>query len=183
MKKTAALLLADGFEEIEAITPYDLLTRAGIQVDLISVDNKDEVTGNIGLHVTDLIPMKDYDFTKADALILPGGDGYVHLKENPEVIEEIRKFDENPDKVLGAICAASSILGDMGLYKGKDYTCVPPLNGDFGGHFEDVHAVIDGKLVTGISVGGAFDFALDLIRVLLGDEAAKKIATDTCYTL
>lgn len=181
--KKAAILLADGFEEIEALTPMDLLRRAGIETDLVSVDNQDVVTGAMGLKVTDLKPMKGYDFDALDALILPGGPGYQILEKNEEVLDLIRKFANNKDKILGAICAAASIPGKMGLYKGKDYTCVPDLNGDFGGTYEKVHAVIDGNLVTGISVGGAFNFALDLIEKIESKAKADEIAAATCYTL
>lgn len=179
--KTAAILLAPGFEEIEALTPFDLLRRAGIDTTLVSVENKTGCTGTMGLEVTGLTPMKDYDFTKADALIIPGGPGYEVLEQNQEVTDLIQSFGR--DKTLGAICAGSSIPGKLGLYKDRDYTVVPDLNGDFGGTFEKVHAVISGNIVTGISVGGAFEFALDLIRVLKSPEAADDIARATCWTL
>lgn len=183
MTKKAAILLADGFEEIEAITPFDLLQRAGIEVDLVSVTGTESVTGTMGLKVTGLKPMKGYDFSALDALILPGGEGYLVLEKTPEVIQLIHTFASSQDKVLGAICAASSILGKEGIYKGKDYTCVPGLNGDFGGTFENTYAVIDGNIVSGISVGGAFEFALDLITRLVSREKADQIAKDTCFTL
>lgn len=183
MSKKAALLMADGTEEIEATVPYDLLTRAGIQVDLVSVDNKTSVKGNMGMVWCDLIPMKDYDFSSADALILPGGDGYVRFQDNPQVIELIRQFDRDSEKTLGAICAAASIPGKLGLYKDKNYTCVPGLNGDFGGHYQDVHAVVDGNVVTGISVGGAFEFAFDLIARLVSAEKAQELEKATCWKL
>ena len=183
MTKKAALLLADGFEEIEATVPYDLLNRAGIRTDLISADNQPVVTGNIGMHLTDLKMMKDTDFDQYDALVIPGGDGYVHLENNPEVTTLIEKFAKDPHKVLGAICAGACIPGKLGLYKDRDYTCVPGLNGDFGGTYEKVHAVIDGNIVSGISVGGAFEFALDLITVLQGKEKADEIASATFWKI
>lgn len=180
-KKTAAILLAPGFEEIEALTPFDLLRRADIETTLVSVNGEATCKGAMGLEVTDLTPMKDYDFSQADALIVPGGPGYEELGKNREVLDLIESFGK--DKTLGAICAGSSIPGKLGLYKGRDYTVVPDLNGDFGGTFEKAHAVVSGNIVTGISVGGAFQFALDLIRVLKSPEAAEGIAKATCWTL
>lgn len=97
--KTAAILLAPGFEEIEALTPFDLLRRAGIDTTLVSVENKTGCTGTMGLEVTGLTPMKDYDFTKADALIIPGGPGYEVLEQNQEVTDLIQSFGR--DKTLG----------------------------------------------------------------------------------
>ena len=69
------------------------------------------------------------------------------------------------------------------LYDGKNYTCVPGLNGEVGGNDEKVHAVMDGNIVTGISVGGAYQFALDLIKALVSDEKAAEIAASTCWVL
>lgn len=183
MNKKAAILLADGFEEIEATTPYDLLNRAGVDTVFVSVQNKKMVKGTIGLEVENVVDMKDFDFSAMDALIVPGGEGYAIIEQNPECCELIKQFANNPDKTLGAICAGASIPGKLGLYKGKNYTCVPGLNGDFGGNYEKTWSVIDGNIITGISVGGAFEFALNLIRRLQGEEAADAIAADTFYKL
>lgn len=181
--KKAAILLADGFEEIEAIVPYDLLKEAGIETSLVSVQNQPTVTGTNGLEVKADANLDGFDFASQDALVVPGGAGYEILKANPVVIEQIKAFAANPEKVLGAICAGSSILGDLGLYKGKDYTCVPGLNGAFGGHFEKKHAVVDGNIVTGISAGGAFEFAFDLVEKLAGKKEKDKLEKQTCYKL
>lgn len=181
--KKAAILLAEGFEEIEAIVPYDLLNEAGIETQMVSAQNTPYVTGTNGLTVKADANLDGYDFTKIDALVVPGGKAYEILEKTPEVLEEIKAFDADDKKVLGAICAGSSILGNLGLYKGKDYTCVPGLNGDFGGKFEEKHAVADGKLVTGISVGGAFEFAFDLIEKLAGKEERHKLEKQTYWKL
>ena len=181
MTKKAAILVADGFEEIETLTPYDLLNRAGIETTLVRVGEGTAATGAMGLHVCDLTPMEDYDFAAADALIVPGGPGYAVLEKNAAVLDLIRTFGKS--RILGAICAGSSIPGHLGLYKGRRYTVVPDMNGDFGGTFEMEHAVTDGNLVTGISVGGAFDFALVLIARIESPEKAAQIARATCYTL
>lgn len=183
MSKTAVLLMADGVEEIEAIVPYDLLNRAGIKTTLVSVQNKTSAKGNMGAEFTGLTPMKDIDFSGVDALVVPGGDAYAIMKDDPAVLEQIKEFGGNSDKVLGAICAGAAIPGQLGLYRNRPYTCVPGLNGDFGGTYKKEHAVIDGNIVTGISLGGAFEFAFDLIQVILGKEAARKLKADTCYSL
>lgn len=181
--KKAAILLADNFEEVEATVPYDLLNRAGVKTDLISVQNQNTVKGNVGMHYTDLQMMKNTDFKDYDCLIIPGGDGYKILENDPQVIELIKEYGTDPEKVLGAICAGASIPGKLGLYKDRDYTCVPGLNGNYGGNYEKAHAVIAGNIVTGISVGGAYQFALDLIKVLISEEKAAEIAAATCWTL
>lgn len=182
--KKVAIMLADGFEEIETIVPLDLLRRAGADVDLVSVSNEKIVTGDNGLKVEANAMLRGYDFEPLDALVIPGGSGYQIIEKVPLVEDEITSFANNPDKTLGAICAGSSILGNLGLYKDKKYTCVPDLNKDsFDGHFEKVHAVVDGNLVTGISVGGAFEFGFDLVEKLFGKKAADDLKKATCYKL
>lgn len=181
--KKAAILLADGFEEIEAIVPYDLLREAGVQADMVSAQNKEMVTGTNGLTVKADSFMNQYDFSQADCLIVPGGAGYQILEKTPAVIEQIKAFATNPDKILGAICAGSSILGNLGLYKDKKYTCVPGLNGNFGGTFEKKHVVKDGHLITAISVGGAFEFGLALVESLVSKEEKEKLEKQTYWKL
>lgn len=180
-KKKAAVLLADGFEELEAMGPIDMLKRAGVEVDLISVENKDSVTGRSDVTFTPVIKMKDYDFDSADALILPGGAGHVTLKNSPEVKEQILKFYNDPNRVLSAICASPTIFGHMGLLKDKNYTCFTSMNEDFGGTYLNEYAVIDGNLVTGKSAAATVDFGLALVRALLGKEKEAEIAESIYY--
>lgn len=165
----------NGFEELEAMGPIALLRRAGIDVDLVSANNEEQVTGRFGVTYAPMIPMKDYDFRAVDALILPGGPHYAKLESNPEVLELIRAVDANPDQILGAICAAPTILGHLGLLKGKDYTCFTAMNEDFGGTYKNEGAVTDGKLVTGCSAAYAIDFAYALMDALIGKEAADEV--------
>ncbi len=183
MMKKAAILLADGFEEIEAIVPYDLLREAGIQADMVSVQNKEMVTGTNGLAVQSDAFIDKYDFSQADALIVPGGAGYQIIEKTPMAIEQIKAFAADSHKILGAICAGSSILGNFGLYKGKNYTCVPGLNGDFGGNFEKKHMVKDGHLITAISVGGAFEFGFALVESLTSKDEKDKLEKQTYWKL
>lgn len=184
--KKAAILAASGFEELETLVPYDLLRQAGIDAELVAVsDQKNQmmVKGTNGLVIEADALFDDYDFQAADALILPGGDGAFVLEKNPEVIEQIKLFASNPDKILGAICAGSAVAGRTGVYKDKYYTCVPSLNGEFGGHFEAKHCVADGNLVTGISVGGAYEFAFALVERLAGKEARDTLEKQTFWQI
>lgn len=177
MSKKAAILLADGFEEAEALVPYDLLRRAEVSTDLVSVQNVDKVqSAREGVVVADLIPMNGYAFDVLDALILPGGYGaYTILKASPEVKAQAENIAADDTKTLGAICAGAALIGEWGLLRGRNYTCFPGLNGDFGGTFHQEHAVTDGNIVTGISAGGAFQFGFDLVTRLLGREKTDEI--------
>lgn len=183
MNNKVVMLMADGVEEIEATVPYDLMKEAGLDVDLVSVQNKPDATGANGMVFSDLKNLDGYDFSSCDTLVLPGGAAYQVFLDTPEALEQVKAFARDPNKVLGAICASASIPGKLGLYKGKRYTCVPGLNGDFGGTYENVHSVIDGHLVTGISVGGAYAFAFNLIKVLKGEEKMNEIEKNTCWIL
>lgn len=183
--KKAAILIADGFEESEALVPYDLLCRGGLEVDLVSVSGRPQATGAHGLVVAGLLPMDSYAFSEADALVLPGGGGgYEVLRASGTVREQAGKFASDPEKVLGAICASGALLGELGLLKGKNYTCYPTMNGDFGGTYKKHdHAVTDGNIVTGVGPGGSFQFGFDLVEMLAGREVRDKLREETCWDL
>lgn len=173
--KKAAVLMDNGFEELEAMGPIALLRRAGVEVDLVSAANKIEGTGRFGVTYSPMIPMNEYDFSAVDALILPGGPHYAKLESNPEVLEVIRNAAANPNQIIGAICAAPTILGHMGLLEGKDYTCFTSMNEDFKGTYLDDGAVTDGNLVTGCSAAYSIDFAFALMEALLGKEKTREV--------
>ena len=183
--KTAAILIADGFEEAEALVPFDILSRAGVQTDLVSVSGKSSAAGARGLVIENLIPMDGYVFADADALILPGGGGgYEILKASKVVCDQAKAFAADPEKILGGICASGALLGELGLLKGLDYTCDPTMNGDFGGTYRPHdHAVVAGHIVTGVGPGGAFAFGFDLAEKLAGRETAEKLRREMCWDL
>ncbi len=180
--KKAAVLINDGFEELEMTGPVDLMIRDGVQVDLVSPQQTTQVTGRSGLKLDGVIPMKDYDFSDIDLLLLPGGPHYQSLEKDQNVRKLIREVYDNPDQLLAAICASPTILGRMGLLKDRDYTCFLSMNEDFGGRFNDLdYAVIDRDLITGRSAAAAVDFGLAVVEALCGKEDAKKIADSIYY--
>lgn len=182
--KKAVILIADGFEEVEALVPYDLLNRAGIQTVLVNAQNKKIARGDNGLLIETPTELRGYDFETTDALIVPGGSGYKVLGSIPLVDDEIRAFAQNPKKVLGAICAGSALAGSLGVYKDRKYVCVPGMEEtSFGGEYEKKHAVMDGNVVSGISVGGAFEFAFDLVEKILDKKKADELKKEVCYKL
>ena len=119
--KKAAVLLADGFEEIEALTAVDLLRRARIYVDTVSISDEYMVAGAHGINVQTEDLFGEVDFEEFDMVVLPGGmPGTANLEAHPGVKKVVRAFCEG-GKYVGAICAAPSILGNMGLLKGKSH--------------------------------------------------------------
>ncbi len=171
------VLLAEGFEEVEALTPVDLLRRSKVEVKLTGVTGM-TVKGSHGISVSADIPIDDADWDKADMIVLPGGmPGTKNLYADSRVTNAVRKlFDEG--KYVAAICAAPSIiLGGMGLLKGRKATCFPGMeDGMTGAEYLKRPCVVDGKIITGCGVGGALDFAVALVSALCGKEQAEKVA-------
>lgn len=167
-----AVLMDNGFEELEAMGTIALLRRAGITVDLVSVTDT-SVTGRFGVTYSPTTSMDTYDFEKADCLFVPGGAHYSKIEANEKACEWIRYFAKN--KIIAAICAAPTILGRLGLLKGKNYTCFRSMNDDFGGTYHYQYAVVDGNIVTGVSAAASVEFAFALMEVLIGKEK-----TDAC---
>ena len=171
------LLLANGFEELEAVGTFALLKRAGLDVDLIALTSQD-TTGRFGLCCTQLKPLSQSTTASYDAVVLPGGPGYQILEQSPEVKQLIEQFIAE-GKLVAAICASPTILGKRGYLKGKKYTCFTAMNEDFGGTFTGSYAETDGNIITGQSAAGTIDFAFAIIEKLLGkakaDEVKKKI--------
>ena len=170
-----AVFLASGFEEIEAISTIDVLRRGGQEVDLIAV-GMDDVQGGHGIVVKTDFNFYNVDFDLYDMLVLPGGmPGTTNLKENEELAKLLLRFNEQ-GKYIGAICAAPSILGELGILAGRDATCYPGNEKYLeGAHVQNKAVVKSDHIVTGIGVGGAIDFALELLRFELSEEAVAKL--------
>ena len=182
----AYLFLADGFEEVEALTTADILIRAGVDVKLVKVpatgdcSNCKSVRGSHNIRIKpDLtlnIDIQADDLTDGDAVILPGGmPGTKNLAASSDVIKLINAYNE-AGKVVAAICAAPSVLGENGLLKDKKATCFPGFEDRLtGAEVMNAGAVIDGNIVTGKSMGSAVTFGLAVTEALLGREAADKV--------
>lgn len=179
---TAYILLAEGFEELEALSPADLLRRAGVEVKLVGVTGK-TVFGAHQIGVETDISMDEVDWAKADAIILPGGmPGTTNLYADARVTAAVRRCCEE-NRIVAAICAAPSIiLGGMGLLEGRRATCYPGMeNGMKGALPTGDTCVRDGNIITACGVGGALDFACALVEALCGEAEARRIAESVVY--
>lgn len=181
MSLKAMILLAPGFEDLEAVTVIDLLRRAKFQLAVISL-REDEVTGTRGTRiVTDgniALLEKQSVF---DLVVLPGGQpGTNNLAADPRVISLLRS-QAAADRWVAALCAAPKVLAKAGLIKDKRITHYPgalTAAEQQGAIVTDNPVEIDGKLITGRSPGAAMDFALTLIEQLAGSELRRKIEAD-----
>lgn len=175
------LFLADGFEEIEALCCTDILRRAGIEVNMVGVE-KMQVCGAHGITVLCDTPISKADIQNADAVILPGGLGGTNkMKESADVKRLVKCAYENEKKVC-AICAAPSILGEMGLLNGKKATCYPGFEKSFaGGTYTEAAVQTDGNVITSKAMGTAYDFAFEIVKALNGEETAQRVKSEIYY--
>lgn len=163
--KKVIVLLANGFEEIEALATVDIIRRANLTCDMVSIEEEMVETSH-GMFVKADKTIKNIE-DSYDAIILPGGmPGAKNLKENNEVIKLIKKFNSE-GKLLGAICAAPIVLYEAGILQGKNYTCYPGFEKDMVGCMY-TGAMIEkyGNIITGKGPGAAFDFAFTILREL-----------------
>lgn len=170
------IFLADGFEEVEAVTPVDYLRRAGINVVLAGVGTS-KPTGARGISINTDIQICDFKGIP-DGVILPGGlPGAKNLADSKDVFRICREVMDSGGMVA-SICAAPALaLGTFNMLEGRRYTCYPGFEkNDSTGLFSDNRVVIDGNMITSRGAGTAAEFSLAIIRYLLDDDAAKRIA-------
>ena len=173
------LFLANGFEEVEALCPLDLLRRGGVAVTTVGIGG-DEIVGSHGIHV--MADMRDlfYKDPSPEMVILPGGmPGASNLDASP-VVEQAIRAAVRSGGILAAICAAPFLLGKRGLLEGKEAICYPGFEGELkGARLSEKKVVRDGKIITAAGMGVAKEFGLELLAALRGqavaDDVKKKI--------
>ncbi len=177
-----AIFLADGFETCEGLITVDMLRRAALSIDTISMNETLEVTTSHGIRLQADRLFCDFDAEEYDVLIMPGGKlGTVNLEAN-ERLKAIFKAHLESGALTCAICAAPSILGHMGLLKGRKYTCFPSFNEDaFGGEYQNELAVTDGNLITGRGMGATIEFARHILMKTTDEETLQKVQNGMQY--
>ena len=165
--KKVALMLANGFEEIEALTVVDVLRRAGFICDMIGFE--ESVTGSHQITVkTDQV--WNGDLSAYDMVVLPGGmPGSTNLRDDDRLMEVLQEFQAE-DKFVAAICAAPIALDRAGLLNGKNFTCYDGVEANIeNGSYQKQTVVVDGKLITSRGPSTALPFAYELVHQLGGD--------------
>ena len=175
--KSIAVHLADGFEEIEAISIIDVLRRAGLQVITVSITGKKEVIGSHHIPVIADQLFEEVNYNDIKMIVLPGGmPGARHLNEHEGLKKQIKAFAKE-DKPLGAICAAPLVFGELGLLEGKKAVCYPGFEKHLKGATVLKEPTLQsGNIVMGRGAGVAIKFALKIVEYLEDKKVAEKLA-------
>lgn len=176
------IFLADGHEEIEALTVVDLLRRVGIEIETVSISGKKEVTSSHNITIIADRLFEEINCDEADMLVLPGG---MPGTKNLEAFEPLMKAVDDfaaAKRNISAICAAPTILGKRGILEGKNACCFPDMEGDLkGANVLYDKAVVDGNIITARGMGATIDFGLAIIEKLKDKETADMIAKKVVY--
>lgn len=178
----AYVFLADGFEEIEGLTVVDILRRAGADTQTVSVMGRKEITGSHRITLQADLVFEETSFEDGTLFVLPGGmPGTKHLGAH-EGLTSLLKKAAAEGKRVAAICAAPSVLGDLGLLEGKHAACYPGFEDRLkGAQVEFTPVVTDGNITTSRGMGTAIPFAFSLAAQLTGTEKAEELAKGIIY--
>ena len=180
--KECYVFLGEGFEEIEALTVVDILRRDNIVVQTVSITKEKTVEGAHRIPVVADKLLKDIKISDAALLVLPGGmPGTLNLKECEPLMDMVRQFAET-NRRIAAICAAPTILGDMGILEGKTACCYPGMEGQLKGAKVSMEEVVtDGNITTSRGMGTAIPFALELVRIFDSETEAGALKRKVVY--
>ena len=176
------VFLANGFEETEAIAPIDILRRSEVEVVTVGIGGG-TITGSHGIEITpDIIDSDVILSDKVDMIVLPGGmPGTLNMAGNKILCDALKKQAESGKRVA-AICAAPSVLGGLGLLKGKKATCYPGFEDKLlGADYTHEGVVTDGCITTARGLGYALDLGLELVRLLIDEDTALKLKDSIQY--
>lgn len=176
------IFMADGCEEIEGLTVVDIVRRAGIDITTISISDKKEVAGAHGITFLADAKKDEVDFSTLDGIVLPGGmPGTINLGADETVDKVIREFAAG-GKLVAAICAAPSVLGQAGILNGKHATSYPGFEPKLTGAVTSEDSVVqDGNVITSRGMGTAIAFALEIVSYFTDKKTADKLAESIIY--
>lgn len=177
------IFIATGYEEIEALTVVNLLRRAGIEIDMVSITGERSVIGSHAIQVEMDKIFDEVDFATVDMIVLPGGmPGTKNLEEYNPLMQQLDDFYEK-DKMIAAICAAPSILGHRGMLQGKKACAFPGFESDLIGAIVTQNPVETvNNIITARGMGCAIDFGLAIIEKLEGKKKAEELAEQIIYS-
>ncbi len=177
-KKSVLVPLANGFEEIEAVTIVDILRRAGVSVTTSGLEKRN-VKGSHGIPILADSVLTEEINKEWDMIVLPGGvPGAPNLAENKALLDLLKKASES-EKYTAAVCAAPYALDQAGILEGKRVTIHPAwANKIVDGNYQGTRIMVDGKVITGQACGSAMEFAFQLVEILLGQKKVREVNQD-----
>ncbi len=180
--KKVGVFFGTGYEEIEALTVVDLLRRVDIETVCVAIDNQSQVMGSHQINVDMDAGIDEVDFDSLDMIVCPGGmPGTKNLEACEKLTEQIKRFYEN-GKLIGAICAAPSIFGHMGLLEGKRACIFPGMEEHLTGAEVVYDSVVQSDhIITSRGMGTAIDFGLKIIENLVDKETADSLGKKIVY--
>ena len=178
----ACIFLADGFEEIEGLTVVDILRRAGVEIHMVSITGETKVTGSHGIEIKCDTCIGQENFSETELFVLPGGMPGTKNLGACKALTELLTASFEAGKQLAAIWAAPSVLGDLGILKGKKACCYP----GFEEHLTGAQVVFDqvaqdGNVTTSRGMGTAIPFALSLVSQMVSEEKAQELAQSIIF--
>ena len=176
------VFLATGFEDIEALAPIDIMRRAGLQVQTVSITGQQIVMSAHGVGIAADIPLSDVSFAEAEMLVLPGGlPGSTNLDACQPLVEAIRAHHE-AGGAIAAICAAPLVFGHLGLLQGRRATCYPGVESELkGATYTAAIVERDGNIITGKGPAAAFEFGYCIVDFLCGERASQPLRKGMIY--
>lgn len=176
------VFLADGFEDIEAIAPIDILRRSGMSVTTVSVNGTDQVTSAHGVTIKADTVIENARLDDADILMLPGGmPGSANLDSHDGVRKALLE-QARQGRHIGAICAAPMVLGHLGLLKGRKATCYPGFETELtGAQYTAQTVTVDGNIITGEGPAAAFEYAYRIVELLKDKDTADALRHGMMY--
>lgn len=179
-----AIMVANESEDIEVIAAYDLWVRAGIIVELVSIEKKNTIILQSGAKMYCIETIDKTNLDQFNAIYLPGGKGHVKFKDEKvceKLIKTLKKFSLDKTKWILAMCASPSILGEFDLLGTSKATVYPGFEKSLGNNYQDDNVVHSGQFITGRSVAHAIEFSLMVIEKLLDKKTANDVAKQILY--
>ncbi|MCR5546692.1 MAG: DJ-1/PfpI family protein [Lachnospiraceae bacterium] len=176
------ICMADGLEEVEALTTVDLVRRADIEMDMVAIKEKKNIMGAHGIEIVTDKCFSEINLSEYDGIVLPGGmPGTNYLRESENVIAAVKEFFK-AKKLVAAICAAPTVLGYAGVLEGKNATCYPGMEeGLSGACAKEEEVVCDGNVITSRGVGTAIPFALSIVSYFTDAKKAESLGKSIVY--
>ncbi len=175
--------LTDGFETVEALAVVDILRRAKIDVELVSITGQLDVLSAQRISIKAEKLIEEVVFDDSDVLFLPGGPGHTSYLKCDKLVEAL-KMQDSQSKRIAAICAAPSVLGKLGMLEGKKAVAFPGFEDDLIGAEvlkAPVRVVTDGHITTSRGMGTSIDLGLELVKLLIGEMTAEDLRISTQY--